>query len=90
LEDETVLSFISGTYNLAQFTSSSTSEGDRKQNDRKIVVGKNESIAIEFPVFLSEKKFQLHKKKLQAEEEEATSEPQHSRLAPHGSRTGFF
>jgi hypothetical protein len=90
LEAETVLSLISGTYSLAQFTSSSTNEGDRKQNDRKIVVGKNESIAIEFPVFLSEKKFQLHKKKLQAEEEEATSEPQHSRLAPHGSRTGFF
>lgn len=92
LEEQTVLPLITGTYNLAQFTSSSTTEGDRNQIDRRIVITRGESLAIEYPVFLSEKKFQLHKKKLQAEEEEKekNSEPQHSRYAPHGSRTGFF
>jgi len=64
LEAETVLPLISGTYNLAQFTSSSTTEGDRKQLDRRFVISRGQEINIEFPVFLSEKKFQLYKKKL--------------------------
>jgi hypothetical protein len=90
LEAETTLPLISGTYNLAHFTSSSINEGDRKQLDRKIVVARGQDIEIEFPVFLSEKKWQLHKKKLQTEEEEAHSKSQHSRYNPHGSRTGYF
>jgi hypothetical protein len=90
LEEPTLMPLIAGTYTLAQFIGSSTSEGDRRQSDRRLVIQKGDMQEIEFPVYLSEKKWQLHRKKLQTEETEKELDKNFSRTYPFGGKNGFM
>lgn len=90
LEEPTLVPLIVGTYNLAQFLSSSTSEGDRRQHDRRIVIQKGDFQEIEFPVYLSEKKWQAYRKKIQAEEAEKEAERSHSRIHVLDGKNGYL
>lgn len=90
LEEETTLAVIAGTYTFAQFFSSSVAEGDRHQTDRLVTIGKGEEIAITFPVYLSEKKYQLYKKKQLSDETENELEKQYSKSYRHKNPLGFL
>lgn len=90
LEEPTLMPLIAGSYHLAQFLSSSTSEGDRRQNDRRINIQKGDLQEIEFPVYLSEKKWQLFRKKQQAEEAERLLDHNFSRTFPFGGKNGYM
>lgn len=90
LEQETTLALIAGTYKFAQFFSSSTTEGDRRLSDRSVTIVKGEQLEITFPVFLSEKKYQIFRKKQLSEETEKELEKHYSNSFRHKTPLGFL
>lgn len=65
LERPTLMPLIAGTYQLEQYISSTTLEGDRRSIMRTFSVESGRTIDLEVPVFLNEKRWAAYRKKHQ-------------------------
>jgi hypothetical protein len=62
LEKPTRMPLVAGTYTLSQFVTITTIEGERRNNTRTFTVEPGKTLELEFPVFLSERKWSAMRK----------------------------